>query len=173
MDVEIGSKIRKTEDAIALGNAGVMMIRNLDFPEALERGMDLSAVFRDALPQQSSEKMLIDDVRREIQSLLANESIVLSPSGFGGHIDHLITRIAAESLQKTIYYADLPYAARTSKTATARSFLSGKRREATPASIPDIEEHLKLARIYASQIQDRHLGEMRAQLKEKGYPFWS
>ena len=47
----------------------------------------------------------------EQQFKLTNEDVILSPLGVGGHVDHEITRLAAENFEQplVLYYEDCPY----------------------------------------------------------------
>jgi len=57
------------------------------------------------------EDGLIDQLAAELESTLPGNARVVAPLGIGNHVDHQLTRKAANRLRRpTIYYADYPYA---------------------------------------------------------------
>jgi LmbE family N-acetylglucosaminyl deacetylase len=63
------------------------------------------------LPVHPAEAGLTEWLSRELASLLPSESRVVCPLTLGGHVDHRLTRQAAESLGRRLwFYADYPYA---------------------------------------------------------------
>lgn len=59
------------------------------------------------------ETYLVKDISARLQKRLTESSVWVCPLGLGNHMDHLITRQAAENVrQMMLYYADLPYAIR-------------------------------------------------------------
>jgi LmbE family N-acetylglucosaminyl deacetylase len=61
----------------------------------------------------SDEIKLIDAIAAQIEDLTQNKSNLYVPMCYGGHVDHRLTRFAAEStLLPLNYYRDLPYAGR-------------------------------------------------------------
>ncbi len=58
----------------------------------------------------AKDNPLIEELTQVINAALPEKSILVVPLGVGGHIDHLITRAAAESLDMPLrYFADFPY----------------------------------------------------------------
>jgi LmbE family N-acetylglucosaminyl deacetylase len=56
------------------------------------------------------EKDLDVDIAAALISELRPDDIIVSPLAIGGHVDHIMTRLAAEHLGRPIwYYADIPY----------------------------------------------------------------
>jgi LmbE family N-acetylglucosaminyl deacetylase len=56
------------------------------------------------------EERLIDRVVIDLANLLPKEAILVAPLTLGNHVDHLVTRVAAEQLRRPIrYYLDFPY----------------------------------------------------------------
>jgi LmbE family N-acetylglucosaminyl deacetylase len=170
--VEEGTGIRKNEDAIALSAAGIQSIHNLDFPEALERGYDRAHIFLEADAEQSPEEGLSHHIKDRIEMILPQDAWILGPAGFGAHVDHIVTRNALKTLPDAKYYAELPYVARTKKRSLAEEFLKSKTRESVAPTNDVIDFHIQLCRLYASQIQERHLTEMKGHLNVSGYQFW-
>jgi LmbE family N-acetylglucosaminyl deacetylase len=57
-----------------------------------------------------TENELIADLSVKLAENLPSESKVVCPLALGGHVDHRLTRAAAELMQKPLlYYADFPY----------------------------------------------------------------
>jgi hypothetical protein len=60
------------------------------------------------------ESYLVRKITSRLQKRLTESSIWVCPLGLGNHMDHQITRQAAENVrQMMLYYADLPYAFRS------------------------------------------------------------
>jgi LmbE family N-acetylglucosaminyl deacetylase len=64
-------------------------------------------LFTDVNP---GEEPIIRQVAEKIAKIATGQFVCVCPLGLGHHIDHQITRKAAELSQKPLYYADLPYA---------------------------------------------------------------
>jgi LmbE family N-acetylglucosaminyl deacetylase len=61
-------------------------------------------------PIQPFEKNLDVDITAALTSILQPGDRIVSPLAIGGHLDHVLTRLAAEHLDRPIwYYADIPY----------------------------------------------------------------
>jgi len=62
------------------------------------------------VPIHAIEKDLVADIAQALASELQPEDIVVSPLAIGGHIDHLLTRLAVEHLGLPVRYSsDIPY----------------------------------------------------------------
>lgn len=58
-----------------------------------------------------AEAVLIDQLSQVLAGMLEKECELVCPLGLGDHVDHKLTRAAAERLGKPLwYYADFPYA---------------------------------------------------------------
>jgi LmbE family N-acetylglucosaminyl deacetylase len=111
---EASVALRRAEDRIACGRLGASVV-HLSFPEAIYR-LDASgsplypseqAIFG---PVRAEETSLIDAVAAAIGQAREAQATLLCPLGIGGHVDHLLTRAAAEKLGPGLwYYRDLPY----------------------------------------------------------------
>ena len=56
---------------------------------------------------------LIEQAVNALRERLHLASLVIAPMGIGGHVDHVITRLACEMVvprHQLVYYADMPYA---------------------------------------------------------------
>jgi LmbE family N-acetylglucosaminyl deacetylase len=62
------------------------------------------------VPIQPFEKNLDVEIAAALTSELQPDDRIVSPLAIGGHLDHVLTRLAAEHLDRPIwYYADVPY----------------------------------------------------------------
>ncbi len=61
-------------------------------------------------PIHTFEKNLDAGIAATLTSELEPDDKVISPLAIGGHLDHVLTRLAAEHLDRPVwYYADIPY----------------------------------------------------------------
>lgn len=110
--------IRREEDKHALALLGAAC-QHLYYPDCIYRRDPLSRepiikkdedLFSDAYVV---EKELLANLVKDLKSRLPKNADIISPLGMGGHIDHRVTRMAAEQLGKPLwFYADYPYAAK-------------------------------------------------------------
>lgn len=57
-----------------------------------------------------AEESLVERLSEQIRVLMPDDTMLVCPLGFGSHVDHQLTRRAAEKLNHSIrYYADYPY----------------------------------------------------------------
>ncbi len=109
-------KLRKQEDINAMKLMGCHMT-HLDFIDAGYRQFNGITIYPDykelcpfTLPQK--ENITMTEVSNRL-SEYKEADIILVPLGIGGHVDHIITRVAAEKMgidNKLAYYIDFPYA---------------------------------------------------------------
>lgn len=109
---------RRAEDRMACGRLGASVI-HLPVPDSIYRqssdGTPLypseESIFGSVL---ESEGHLVVWIAGRMAEASSEEAWVYCPAAIGGHIDHRLTRAAAESLGRELwYYSDMPYAART------------------------------------------------------------
>ena len=147
-------------------------VTNLDFPDGLLRDRSLEDVF-DA--RYVAPSYLSDAIARSVQEHITPDAIVLAPSGFGMHIDHLTTRRVAERLtNKVIFYEDFPYATRTVRIAEALNFLQGRGLTEFRFTVTRevIDEHIRIYNLYTSQRADHHVEQIRTYLLAHGFGLW-
>lgn len=91
---------------------------HLDFADCIYRndpktGAPIIQVADDLFsPDYKPETHLLDRMVKELQARQLNDAHLVVPLGVGRHIDHQITRLAAEKLGRMLhYYSDFPYAA--------------------------------------------------------------
>ncbi len=98
---------------------------------------------------------LIADLKAEILSDLPPEARIVAPLGIGNHVDHELTRKAANRLARPVYYyADYPYA-RESEGNEILRFLDSSAdwsAETFPVSEEGFSSWIQASRCYRSQI---------------------
>lgn len=101
------------------------------------------------------EKFLIEQLTGQLRALTLLESTELAvPLGIGHHVDHQITRAAAERLNRPlIYYEDYPYAQIPGELEKIISPQSSKWRSRTiPLTAAQLERKIAAIRLYRSQL---------------------
>ena len=107
---------RRAEDLRACRQIGASAV-HLGLADCIyRRGPDGSAVITGEedlfQPLKPAEAPLIGQLATELQAKLPPEANLVIPLTLGGHVDHRLTRAAAERLQCVSYfYPDYPYAA--------------------------------------------------------------
>ena len=173
-------ELRRTEDRNAGRRVGAV-VQHLTIPDGIYRRTDTGTlvyptnVFSEPNPRDAK---LTDDIAQQLSERLTQYDTLVCPLSLGGHVDHRITRMAAEKLNRPLwYYADIPYLLRypdsLAETVSAMSsknfFISAKGLSAWQDSIA----------AHASQISSLFVDEqdMRQQIKEYlqnngGLPLW-
>ncbi|MFX0145923.1 MAG: PIG-L deacetylase family protein [Candidatus Hodarchaeota archaeon] len=109
--------VRRAEDRVACGRLDAVVV-HLDIPDAIYRrdpeGELLYPSESEIIgPVHMKEQDLIQHLADLLKEQCPPEFRIYSPIGMGGHVDHHLTRRAAERLDLPLwYYYDLPYAAR-------------------------------------------------------------
>jgi LmbE family N-acetylglucosaminyl deacetylase len=107
---------RRSEDRVACGRLDASVL-HLDIPDAIYRLDPTGGALyptEEALtsPVSPSEADLIQRVAERLQAACPPGRLY-SPLAIGGHVDHRLTRAAAERLGRPLwYYRDFPYASR-------------------------------------------------------------
>lgn len=109
---------RRREDLIAVSSLGAMA-SHFNLPECIYRQLPES---RRALvqteddlwqPIHPEEQPLVQELAKLLEDSLPTGANLVCPLGIGGHVDHRLTRTAAQSLQCPLFfYAEYPYSAR-------------------------------------------------------------
>jgi len=108
---------RRDEDLAACGRLGAAEV-HLEIPDAVYRSLPSSEPiypsFDDIFgPLHPAEGDLLQELVRSLTDRCSKDASVYVPQGIGGHVDHQLTRQAAEGLDRSlIYYRDMPYAFR-------------------------------------------------------------
>jgi LmbE family N-acetylglucosaminyl deacetylase len=106
--------IRRAEDLASCSQMGAMA-RHFPIPDCIYRrrrdGQFLYPSFEKVIdPRQPPEASLVRRLKRMLAEALPAESEVVCPLALGNHVDHRLTRRAAEGLGRPLwYYADYPY----------------------------------------------------------------
>jgi LmbE family N-acetylglucosaminyl deacetylase len=108
---------RRTEDRMACGRLGASVV-HLDLPDAIYRRGPSGEVLYPSeeaifgMPHPSESTLAVSLANR-LTTACPMSAQVYCPSAMGGHVDHRLTRLAAERADWDLwYYQDFPYAAR-------------------------------------------------------------
>jgi len=97
-------------DAAVLSGAETV---NFSIPDCIYRRSSTSESLYPTdvfVPIHRDDKDLDLEVADALISELRPDDVIVSPLAIGGHVDHVLTRFAAEHLDRPIqYYADIPY----------------------------------------------------------------
>jgi LmbE family N-acetylglucosaminyl deacetylase len=108
---------RRSEDRVACGRLDASVL-HLDIPDAIYRVDASGAALYPTeellmAPISPQEADLISKVAERLRGACPSGSRLYSPLAIGGHVDHRLTRAAAERLGRSLwYYRDFPYALR-------------------------------------------------------------
>lgn len=107
---------RRAEDRMACGRLGASAV-HLEVPDAVYRRDAGEALYPDESMVFGSLHPADADLVTRMAALLEEkcpaQARLYCPSVLGGHVDHRLTRLAAERLGRPLwYYQDMPYAAR-------------------------------------------------------------
>jgi len=136
--------LRRAEDHVACGRLGASVV-HLPIPDAIYRRSAQGEAF---YPDNGSlfgamaagDSGRIDEAAAALERAVPPESEIYLPLGIGGHVDHLLTRRAAERLvHPRWYYRDLPYALGDPPRVTVNP-----PEHATEASITLAEEEIEI-----------------------------
>jgi len=147
--------VRRAEDRIACGRLGASVV-HLGLPDAVYRhdaqGLPLypdeESIFGKLKP---ADDLALQTAMDLIRPFIRSEERLYSPLGVGGHVDHQLTRRAAEGLGTPVwYYMDMPYAGRGAALPVGLESPTG-RRLTQPLAEEEIEAWANAAFEYASQ----------------------
>lgn len=108
---------RRAEDRVACGRLGAS-VHHLPFLDAIYRRgeggrflyPDDEAIFGRLQPE---DLKLVDQIAESLQIANLNLANIYCPSGYGGHVDHRLARLAVERcVNEIFYYYEFPYRAR-------------------------------------------------------------
>jgi len=168
--------VRRTEDLAACQRLGATAL-HLNIPDCIYRRNPITG---DALieedehlfqPLPTFEFPLADQIGLALTDLIPQEAQVVCPLTLGGHIDHHLTRRAAETLQNPLlYYADYPYLIRDQLN-PSDWIMPGWQKASFPISPAGLKAWIEAAAQHQSQISTfwGGLDEMRAALTT----YWS
>jgi LmbE family N-acetylglucosaminyl deacetylase len=104
--------IRREEDAAAAAIVGAELV-HFDIPDCIyRRSPGGEVLYTETVltsPHPSDRRMPIR-IATALRTELREDDVLVCPLSLGGHVDHVLVRRAAESLQRPLlYYADVPY----------------------------------------------------------------
>lgn len=160
---EAGSKMVELRQAEDLESCRLLSAdhRHFDLPDCIYRFTE-EAPGRRAYPYQTrealfgplhpSETHLVDRLAGELDRTVPAGTQLVCPIGLGNHVDHQLTRIAAERLGSSLlYYADFPYT-RAGESQLRRLAESGWTSRSQPVSPSGLAAWQASIAAYRSQI---------------------
>jgi LmbE family N-acetylglucosaminyl deacetylase len=125
------------------------------------------------------ERRLVRETADQIGDTAPPEAEIYCPVGFGGHVDHRLTRRAAERLGRPLrYYPDFPYAARGLEIAPEQGSPPG-RRVSVRLDAEELEGWVRAIVAYRTQFSTfwSEVDELRRELRayhnrHGGLVFW-
>lgn len=161
--------IRRSEDQNAARRVGAA-IYHLPFPDAIYRRSQTGTLYYPEgifVPPNPRENGLVNEITRQVTEKLTQYDTIVCPLAIGGHVDHIITRKAFESLGRPLwYYADVPYAFRNpEELPLATDAMTGKTFFISAQGLAGWQESIAA---HASQITSlfADLSDMRQKIKE-------
>jgi LmbE family N-acetylglucosaminyl deacetylase len=151
----VPSPARRAEDRMACGRLGASVL-HFDVPDAIYRRQTDGTVLYPSEraifgPVHLADKPLIDSLAAKIAAACPEDSRLYSPLGIGNHVDHLLTRLAAERAHGGLwYYPDFPYIARGG--ASPDLPVPPGQKVVLPLSSEEVQTWAAAAAEYASQI---------------------
>jgi LmbE family N-acetylglucosaminyl deacetylase len=162
---------RREEDRLACSRVGAGL-RWWSLPDCIYRRLpngEALVTSNDSLwlPVHPGEQTLVARLRVWLRRNLSPEDRLVCPLTLGNHVDHRLTRAAAESLRRRLYYcADFPYAARD--TLRIGTGLADEGIYRQPVSQAGLRAWQAGVAAYSSQVADLFGSEeaMRAQVED-------
>lgn len=166
--------LRKAEDADALRKLGVTGV-SFSIPDCIYRtspnGQPLytsdESLFGDL---HLHDQDLLEQLSKQISQRVPDHSKLICPLGVGNHVDHQLTRLAAELSEIPLwYYAEIPYIFRHPDW--QKDFLpSGFQAQSIPISEAGFEHWLRSVGAYRSQLST--YWETQEHLYRAFYSYW-
>lgn len=164
-------RLRQAEDRRACQKIGAQPVY-LDIPDCIYRtarntGAHLYPSEESLFgPLHPAERRLVERLSRRLARNLPPEAQIVSPLALGNHVDHQLTRQAAEQTGRTLYYyADYPYAAKAEEELEGLR-QSGWQSQVWPISPPALQAWIEAVWEHQSQISTFWNGreDVRAQI---------
>jgi LmbE family N-acetylglucosaminyl deacetylase len=174
---EKATKSRRAEDRAACGRLGAQEV-HFSIPDSIYRRSPVDgrhlypsekAIFGELHPEES---VLVDKICQILAASLPPDGIVICPLSIGGHVDHRLTRLAAEALNRPLwYYPDYPYVVEALAGEAAGvpdSITTGWEIRLFPFQEPSLSEWQDAIADYTSQISTfwGSVGEMRVAIRD-------
>ncbi len=172
-------RLRRQEDLKAGEILGAKMT-HFDLPDCIyRRAPNGEALYLDIfVSPREEEAALPAQMAQALAARLGADDVAVCPLGLGGHVDHLLVRLAVERLGRRLYYlADLPYLFKQPETLTAATV--GMKVSRHPITEAGLWAWLEAISAYSSQLSalfdapDEVEGLLRAYVREwEGVPLW-
>ncbi|MFB8384562.1 PIG-L deacetylase family protein [Streptomyces rubiginosohelvolus] len=114
--------LRRAEDRAAQQKLGLLAPIHLPLPEAPHRGYNSP---RELFMPPHDDDTAGTELRRLLRPHLLSADLVLAPQAIGNHLDHVITAMAVAAgapPSRTVWWRDMPYAARAPQPGPGPSF---------------------------------------------------
>ncbi len=170
--------IRRQEDLRAAGLVGAKPV-HFDFLDCLyRRGRNGEVLYAESVfvPLNDQEADLPAQIAQAMVAWLKPDDIVVCPLGIGGHVDHLLVRLAAEMAVRAsprlcplLYDADIPYFLNAPDDLAPRTV--GMEHTLEPVSQSGLKAWLAAIEAYASQ--QSSLFDSRDSMRERLHAYWS
>ncbi|HEX7975017.1 MAG TPA: PIG-L family deacetylase [Anaerolineales bacterium] len=150
-------ELRRGEDIASCAQMGAAY-RHFSIPDCIYRRspLDGTALYASeesiSGPLHPHEEPLIEALHAELDRALPGAAELVSPLALGGHVDHRLTRAAAERLGRRLwYYADYPYVLRNAGQVEALRE-TGWQEDVFPISPQGLDAWERAVAAHASQI---------------------
>ena len=120
-------------------------------------------------PLQPADTLTIMALQEEMKNFFPTDTVLISPLGLGNHVDHQLTRLAAEGLDYiTWYYADYPYVLRSREKLESMQ-QEGWLSQVFPISLDGLTAWQDSIVAHGSQISTFWKGELEMRLAVSDY----
>ncbi len=153
--------MRRAEDEAAASLVGADLV-HFDIPDCIYRrspkGEFLYTETVIASPHPADRKLPGPHRRLPCDPSCVKDDVLVCPLALGGHVDHVLVRQAAESLQRPLlYYADVPYVLNNPQT--LEPAVVALESQLYPVSETGLEAWLDGVAAYRSQVDSLFKGE--------------
>jgi LmbE family N-acetylglucosaminyl deacetylase len=105
---------RRAEDLVACGRLGASVVHYPLSDAIYRRGPGGEALYPDAASifgrMHPADDSRVEELAASLRQAIPQDAAIYVPLALGGHVDHRLTRLAAERLGRPLwYYRDLPY----------------------------------------------------------------
>jgi len=173
-ETEVASNAaRRAEDVAACEHLSAIAV-HLDVPDAVYRkahhGKALypneAAIFGEL---HECETDMVNHLVQELAFHIPAQAVLYCPLGYGGHVDHRLTRRAAEGLDRLLrYYAELPYAMRGELIPEEMGLPQGEKRLVELDS-REMEAWVAASALYRSQLSTFWMDENAQSVELRGF----
>ncbi len=164
-------RLRREEDRQAASRVGASVF-HADLPDCIYRRApngELLYTHSVFTPWNPLEKELPARLAALLQEKLAPDDVLVCPLAIGGHVDHLLTRLAVERLGRRVcYYADVPYV--LNRPASLAPVTAGLNAKLHPVSGEGLHAWMEAIEAHHSQI--RMLFKTKRHMRQAIARYW-